>query len=115
MAKRARKKHYFFIKVSGKKAVRIGVNVSDAKTPVMLTRTVADILRGTEGMAVTCANAECALRQTGSFPHPAHFVSFTDNRAYVVDKIDREGRLKHAIRYAHNEGAFQKKFDRLGK
>ena len=108
--------HYLLVKVSKNRTVRIGVKVRDAKSPVALDRTLADVMAGTEGMAVTCANAQCAMRLNGAaFPHEAHLVEFTDNRAFVVDKLNRQGVPISCVRYAHNEGAFQKEFDTKGK
>ncbi len=106
------KKHYFLIKISGKKTIRLGVKVRDAKSPVVISRTMADVMAGAEGLSVTCANAVCALRQDGeTIGHPVYMAEFTDNRAYLVDRLDRRGAPSSCVRYAHNEGKFQKQFD----
>jgi hypothetical protein len=105
-------KHYFTIPMTGKKSVRIGVRVIDAKSPVALSRTMQDVLAGSAGLAVTCANAMCALRLNGdAFPHPVYMAEFTDNRAYIVSKLNKRGVPVQCYRYAHNQGAFQKQFD----
>jgi hypothetical protein len=112
----ASNKHYFTVPMTGKEVVRIPVRVVDAKAPVTLSRTIKDVLNGTAGMAVTCANAICALRLNGSvFPHPVYMVEFTDHRAYVVSKLNKSGVPVQCYRYAHNEGAFQKQYDTKGK
>jgi hypothetical protein len=109
-------RHYFLIKVTGQTPLRFSVKVKEAKTGVTLTRRMADILAGTEGMAVTCANAQCALREgTQAFPHPVYMAEFTDRRAYFVDKLNRYGEPVSCVRYSHHEGAFQKLYDERGK
>lgn len=116
MGKKVKQKHYFLLRISKKQTVRIGVPCSDAKSPVILKRSLADVLAGEEGLAVTCANACCALREDGeAFPHDVFMASFTDNRAYIVDKLDKRGVPSHCVRYAHNDGAFQKAYDTKGK
>ncbi len=110
------RKHYFLIKISPRNTIRLGVKVRDAKSPVALSRVMADIMAGTEGLSVTCANAICALRLNGeAFPHPVYMAEFTDNRAYFVDKLDKRGTPISCVRYAHNEGAFQKSYDTKSK
>jgi hypothetical protein len=109
-------RHYFLVKVSGNQTIRIPVRVREAKATVTLSRTLADIMAGTEGLSVTCANAVCALRLNGSaFSHPAYMVEFTDNRAYVADKLNKRGTPISCVVYAHNQGSFQKQFDKRGK
>lgn len=112
--KRVRQKHYFLLRITKQQMVRIGVPVSDAKETVTLNRTVANVLAGTEGMSISCANADCALK-SGAFPHPVYMAAFSDNRAFVVDKLDKRGVPSHCVRYAHNEGEFQKEYDPKGK
>lgn len=116
MATKRKNLHYFLIKVSNRNTIRIGVKARNAAQPVVLSREMIDIMAGTEGMAVTCANAQCALRQNGTaFPHSVYMAEFTDNRAYIVDKLNVRGEPSSCVVYSHNEGAFQKQFDTKGK
>jgi hypothetical protein len=109
-------KYYFTVPMTGRKPVRIPVRVIDAKSSVTLSRTIKDVLAGTAGMAVTCANSMCALRENGNaFPHDVFMVEFTDTRAYVVSKLNKNGVPVQCYRYAHKEGAFQKLYDTKGK
>lgn len=104
--------HYFLLKVTGNQTIRLAVKARNASQPVTLSREMVDVMKGTEGMAVTCANALCALRMNGAaFPHPVYLAEFTDNRAYVVDKLDKRGVPISCVVYAHGEGEFQKEFD----
>jgi hypothetical protein len=115
-AKRTHRKHYFLLRVSAKKTIRLGVKARNATSSVILSRTLGDVAAGTEGMSITCANAECALRQNGeTFPHPVYLAEFTDNRAYIVDKLNKQGVPTSCVVYAHNQGKFQKQFDTKGK
>jgi hypothetical protein len=109
-------KHFFLVKISGDQTIRLGVRVRDAKTSVTLSRQLADLMAGTEGLSVTCANAVCALRLNGkAFPHPIYMAEFTDRRAYFVDRLNKRGQPISCVRYAHEQGAFQKEFDEKGK
>jgi hypothetical protein len=111
-----KRKHYFLLKVSARKTIRLGVKARNATSSVILSRTLGDIASGTEGMSITCANAECALRQNGeAFPHPVYLAEFTDNRAYIVDKLNKQGVPISCVVYAHKQGKFQKQFDTKGK
>lgn len=107
-------RHYFLLPVGGQK-IRIGVKCRDAKTSVLLHRKVEDVLRGTQGLAISCGNAQTALRECDQFPHAVHFTSFTDTRAYIVDRLDARGVPASCIKYAHNQGDFQKQFDTKSK
>jgi len=116
MTVRRKQMHYFLLKISAKKTIRLGVKARNATSNVILSRTLTDVMSGTEGLSVTCANAECALRQNGeAFPHPVYLAEFTDNRAYIVDKLDKRGVPSSCVVYAHNQGKFQKQFDTKGK
>jgi hypothetical protein len=104
--------HYLTLRANRKQVITIPLRASLAKQSVQLNRTVADIKRGQEGLAITCANAECGLRMNGTaFPHPAYIIEFTDKRAYVVDKLNKAGTPTHCVVYEHNQGSFQKAFD----
>lgn len=109
--------HYFLIDVGGRKPIRIGVKARNAVQKVVLSRNLSDVLKGKQkGLAITCANALCALRANGTaFPHDAFMAEFTDNRAYIVDKLDSRGVPKSCVVYTHEEGSFQKEFDTTPK
>lgn len=81
----------------------------EASRPEMFQRTAEHVKLGTEGKACTCANAVAALDALGG-----EGWEFTDNRAYKLF-ANKRGELTHAIVYEHNQGAFQKKYDRRGK
>ena len=117
MAKTKRKNlHYLTLRANRKQVITIPLKVSVAKQSVQLNRTIADIQRGQEGLAITCANAECGLRLNGTaFPHPAYIIEFTDRRAYVVDKLNKAGTPVHCVVYEHGQGSFQKAYDTKGK
>jgi hypothetical protein len=117
MAKTKRKNlHYLTLRANRKQVITIPLRASLAKQSVQLSRTVADIQKGQEGLAITCANAECGLRLNGTaFPHPAYIIEFTDRRAYVVDRLNKAGTPTHCVVYEHGQGDFQKAFDTKGK
>lgn len=117
MKQRRKNNHYFLLKVSARNTIRLPVKARNANATVILSRTLQDVLSGSErGMAVACANAQCALRENGNaFPHPVFMAEFTDNRAYIVDKLDKRGVPKSCVVYAHSEGKFQKQFDTKSK
>lgn len=115
VGKSLKNKHTLVVPIPGMpKPVRFKVPMSDAVKPVVLERREIDAFNGKPGLAIECMNAQCANRLHKAFPHPVHYTEFTDTRAYVVDKLDRDGHPAHLIRYYHHEGDEQKEFDRKG-
>lgn len=108
--------HYFTIRATGRKTIRIPCKARNASKPVMLSRTIQDALQGQEGLAITCANAMCALREDGNaFPHKVFMAEFVDNRAYICDKLNKQNVPVSCVVYAHNQGSFQRQYDTKGK
>src|SRR5262245_19067216 len=90
------------------------IPMSDATSEVELHREVIDLKNGIRGTAVECMNAQCGLRLARAFSHPVFLVEFTDTRAFVVDKLNRQGMPVHCVRYYHHEGDEQREFDKKG-
>lgn len=108
--------HYFLLKVAENTVVKLPVRCSNAKSTVTLDRKLGDLLAGDEGLAITCANAQCALRLAEkAFPHPVYLAEFTDKRAYIVDRLSPQGVPSHCVVYHHEQGNFQKEYDTKGK
>lgn len=105
-------RHFLMLKVTADRVVRIPVKARNATSSVKLSPILLDLLRGDEGMSISCRNAQCALRQNShAFPHEVHLAEFTDKRAYIVDKLDKQGVPQSCVVYAHEQGSFQKEFD----
>lgn len=119
MAKRASKskytphRHRMLLEVlEGQKPFEFWVKARRADQIVKINRKLVDIARGKKGMAVTCANARCAMRENShAFPHPVHMAEFTDRRAYIVDKLTKDGHPYSCVVYDHQQGEFQRAFD----
>lgn len=110
--KRRRYRHLFrFGGFGGHQTVNISVPCSDAKSFVRLSRTEADVIRGKPGVALACANAQCAMDNKGLFPHPVYLAEFTRSSAYIVDRLNRQGQPTHCVRYRHDDGGWIGKFD----
>jgi hypothetical protein len=77
--------------------------VSDAKSPVTITGSLEDALKGQPGSTVACTLAICTDRHRSAFPHDFYFCAFTRTRCYIVDKI-KNGRGVHAWMYRHKLG-----------
>lgn len=104
--------HYLMLKVAENTVVRIPVKARNATQSVKLSRSIIDLQKGDEGMAISCANAQCALRENShAFPHPVFLAEFTDKRAYICDKLDKMGVPSSVVVYAHEQGSFQKQYD----
>lgn len=111
-ANRRKNLHYLMLKVAENTIVKIPVKTRNATSTVTLNRSVADLQKGDEGLAISCANAQCALRENShAFPHPVFLAEFTDKRAYIVDKLDRRGVPMSCVVYHHDQGKFQKQYD----
>lgn len=115
MPKIKRRSHVFRIGgFGGSQTINISVPCSDAKGEVRMTRTKAAVLRGKPGIAVTCANAQCAMDSEGVFPHPCYLAEFTRSKAYIVDRLNARGQPSHCVRYRHDDAAWIDKFDKPG-
>src|SRR5262245_34053305 len=110
MAKYTANKHTMLLEVlEGQPPLRFKVKCRRATQKVVLSRKLVDIMRAKRGMAVTCANARCAMREGESvFPHPAIMAEFTDRRAYIVDKVKQNGHPHSCVVYDHQQGEFQR-------
>lgn len=110
MAKNRKYQHYFTLRGTGKKYLRFAIPVRPAEEPEQFQRLRKHVMRGIEGQACTCANAEGALDGLGGYAW-----EFSATRAFKIDKVDKRGVPAGGIFYMHNQNGFQEKYDRLGK
>lgn len=98
--------------IAGQPPVMIPVKVRRGEHKLEFNRIFADVIKANRGSAVTCANAKCVLREAAKVvPHPVYAVEFTDRRAYLVDKLRKDGLYHSCVVYDHYEGEFQRTFD----
>lgn len=116
MKERQRKYRHIFRMggFGGGQTVNIAVPCVDAKSTVRITRTEANVIHGKAGIAVACANAECAMESPKAFPHKVYMAEFTKSKAYIVDRLDRNGQPARCIRYRHDDEQWIGKFDKPG-
>lgn len=55
------------------------------------------------GNGAECGGALCTLDHASQFPHPVEGMDWTDSRAYIEEKLDREGFPVSCYVYLHNE------------
>ncbi len=55
------------------------------------------------GDAQRCAGAVCTQRHSHRFPHPVHYIDWTQSRAYVITKLDKLGMPAECISYVHHD------------
>lgn len=78
-----------------------------SKQPVDLELSADDVriamAQKGHGDAQRCAGAVCVKRLKGRFSHPALFIDWTPSRAYVVNKLDKNGMPAECICYVHRD------------
>lgn len=88
---------------------------SKSKLPVDLELDGDDVRRAMalkgHGDATRCAGAVCGKRLAYLFPHPVLFIDWTQSRAYVVTKLDKNGMPSECVCYIHRDEV-AKLFDR---
>lgn len=107
MAKFRPNKHTTYLHGPGG-LVPIEVPVRPATKPLIARRRKRHVEMGEEGKPCTCANAHAYADEHGGA------WEFTDSRAYRF-KRTKKGKLIEAEYWTHNQGAFQRKFDKIGK
>jgi hypothetical protein len=106
MTKYLKNKVYITLPGTGKKKVKVAVKAKPLKRGLEFFRSHEDVEHGIQGECATCANAIGAVRNG-----LCELAQFTDSRAFLVDKFNKQGVPTECTVGEHNEGAFQKKFD----
>lgn len=107
MAKYLHNKVYLTLPSTGGKKVRVPVRAKPLKQELAFIRNRADVEQGVQGECGTCANAIGAVRNG-----LCELAQFTDARAYLVTKLDKHGTPKECVVGVHDQGKFQKRFDK---
>lgn len=110
MAKYLKNKVYITLPGTGKKQVKVPVKAKPLKRELSFFRSRDDVSHGVQGECATCANAVSASRNG-----LAELVQFTDSRAYLVDKFDKHGVPTECSIGEHDQGNFQREFDKNKK
>lgn len=95
---------------TGNKRVRIPVKAKPLKRELTFHRSREDVKQGIQGECGTCANAISAVRNNLCL-----LAQFTDSRAYLVDKFDKNGVPRECYIGEHSQGEFQRRFDKNKK
>jgi hypothetical protein len=101
---------YLTLPGTGNKRVRVPVKAKPLKRTLAFFRGRADVEQGIQGECGTCANAIAAVRN-----ELCQLAQFTDSRAYLVDKFDKNGVPRECFVGEHSQGEFQRQFDRNKK
>jgi hypothetical protein len=95
---------------TGKKMVRVPVKAKALTKELIFHRSAADVEHGIQGECATCANAIASVRNG-----LCELAQFTDSRAYLVDKFNKQGVPVECFVGTHDQGKFQRKFDKNKK
>jgi hypothetical protein len=104
------RKVYLTLPGTGKKTVRVPVKARPLRQEWAFYRTRADVEQGIQGECGTCANAIGAVRSG-----LCELAQFTDSRAYLVSKFNKQGVPTECVVGEHDQGGFQKRFDKNKK
>lgn len=110
MTKYLSNKVYITLPGTGGKQVRIPVKAKALKRELSFHRSREDVEHGVQGECATCANAVGSVRAG-----LAKLAQFTDSRAYLVDKFNARGVPTECYVGVHEQGEFQRKFDKNKK
>lgn len=110
MGKYLKNKVYITLPGTGKKMVRVPVKAKPLTKELVFYRSKADVEHGIQGECATCANAISSVRNG-----LCELAQFTDSRAYLVDKLDKNGTPVSCVVGVHDQGEFQRKFDKNKK
>jgi hypothetical protein len=93
-----------------------GIRMRDATKPVTVTSITKDAMTGLPGRTLECARSQTcnrvALGDDSPFPHPVFFVEWSRSRAYLVDKVSKDGWPVSCVRYYHHDNG-DAKYDDL--
>lgn len=114
MAKKTKKttktrRHIMRFDLGGPRPIVHHVKVVRAKSkePVELELSADDVriamAQKGHGDAQRCAGAVCVKRLKGRFSHPALFIDWTQSRAYVTTKLDKNGMPAECVCYQHRD------------
>jgi hypothetical protein len=110
MTKYLKHKVYITLPGTGNKMVRVPVKARPLTRELVFHRSRADVQHGIQGECATCANAISSVRNG-----LCELAQFTDSRAYLVDKLDKNGTPVSCLVGVHDQGDFQRKFDKNKK